>query len=72
MNIQISAEKLSQFARLADLSISRLIGGRRYDKATEEVEKKHHIESGTGCRFVKALINPVYLKAINKASSRIR
>jgi len=72
MNIQITAEKLSQFARLADLSISRLVGGRRDDKATEEVEKKHHIESGTGGQFVKALVNPAYLKAINKASSRIR
>lgn len=71
-NAHITHEKLNGHARLADLSISRFIGGRQDRKATEEVENNHKIATGQGGRFVKALIRPDYLQAINKVASRIR
>jgi len=72
MNTHITHDKLNGHARLADLSISRFIGGRQDRKATAEVEENHKINSGQGGRFVKALIRPDYLKAINQVASRIR
>ena len=64
--------ELNKVAFLADLSISRYIGGKQDRKATQEVESNHKILAGEAGRFVKALIKPESLKPINRVAYAIR